>query len=396
MKKIIFLSILSFISLFSLAQTEHIVLPSNTDTACYTPNNNHFVYINQSLTAKNKLFLFFPGTGGVPFNTRLLLKHAANLGYHSIGLTYPNPIAINELCINVSDTTCHSRARLEVFDGIDRHDSIHVNAANSIQNRTLKLLHYLAANFPTENWGQYYTGASINWDKIIVSGHSQGGGHAGIISKLKQVDRVVMFAATDWIIPLNRYADWITWNSATTANKYYGFIHQQDEAINLTLQKDTWIQYGMDAYGTIVFSDTATLPYNNTHQLYTDLTPANDPTKFHGCVVADAYTPMNGSIPTFADVWTHLIDSPNISSTSVISAVNKPNIYPNPVFNTLNISEINPNQDYFIADLIGENIQNGPLTNKIILNENIKSGVYFLVVTDKQNKNQYTHKFIKE
>ena len=244
MKRIILLSVLSVITSLSVSQTEHIILPSTTDPACSTPNNNHFVYINQTLTAKNKLFLFFPGTGGVPFNQRLLLKHAANLGYHSIGLTYPNTQSINELCINVSDTTCHSRARLEVFDGADRHDSINVDVSNSIKNRTLKLLQYLATTYPSENWSQYYTGTTINWNKIIVSGHSQGGGHAGIISKLNTVDRVVMFAATDWINSLNRYADWITWNSVTTSDKYYGFIHQQDEAINLNLQKDTWIQYG--------------------------------------------------------------------------------------------------------------------------------------------------------
>jgi hypothetical protein len=396
MKRFILIIILSFTVLFSISQTEHIILPSTTDTACSSPNNNHFVYLNQSLTAKNKLFLFFPGTGGVPFNTRLLLKHAANLGYHSIGLNYPNIKAINELCINVADTTCHSRARLEVYDGIDRHDSLNVNPPNSIKNRTLKLLQYLATTYPSENWGQYYNGSTINWNKIIISGHSQGGGHAGIISKLNTVDRVVMFAATDWIQPLARYADWITWSSTTTSDKYYGFIHQQDEGIGLNLQQNTWTKYGMNAYGNIVFADTTTLPYNNTHQIYTNIPPANNPTKFHGCIVADAYMPMNGAISAFADIWTHLIDSQHSTSIQDVSNNKTPSIYPNPASNIINIKEVNLNEKYIICDLTGRSVQNGKLTNHLKLDDNLKSGIYYLIVYNIKTKNSYNHKFIKE
>lgn len=393
MKIVLLFAFISFASLLSISQTEHQVLPSTTDANITAPNYNHFVYINQGVTAKNKLFLFFPGTGGFPANTKLLLKHAANLGYHSIGLTYPNVQSINELCIGEPDTTCHSNARLEVYDGIDRHDSINVDVANSIKNRALKLLQYLETNFPTENWGQYYTDSTINWNKIIVSGHSQGGGHAGIISKINTVDRVVMFAATDWIQPLGRYADWISWSSATTSEKYFGFIHQQDEAISLILQKDTWIQYGMNAYGSIVFADTTTLPYNNTHQLYTNETPNNNPTKFHGCVVADLYTPMNGGVPVFEDVWTHLIDSPTTTSIKTITGKKVPYIYPNPTSDVINVSEFNPNSNYIIYDLTGRNIKNGKLTSQISLNKNITAGVYYLVIYD--NENKHSIKFLK-
>ena len=77
------------------SQTQHIVQPNIADPSSGAPNNNHFIYINQTITPKNKLFLFFPGTYAVPYNYREILKHAANLGYHSIGLTYPNSGAIN-------------------------------------------------------------------------------------------------------------------------------------------------------------------------------------------------------------------------------------------------------------------------------------------------------------
>jgi len=58
------------------------------------PNYNHYIY-NNKYTKKGKLFLFFVGTGALPYHYREILKLAANIGYHSIGLSYPNDKAIN-------------------------------------------------------------------------------------------------------------------------------------------------------------------------------------------------------------------------------------------------------------------------------------------------------------
>ena len=112
------------------AQTLHTVTPSVTDPNITTPNANHYVYINTAVTQKNKLFLFFPGTGGIPSYYKEITKEAANLGYYSIGLSYPNAQAINTICAGTTDTTCHRRARYETFDGIDRHDSLNVDTNN--------------------------------------------------------------------------------------------------------------------------------------------------------------------------------------------------------------------------------------------------------------------------
>ncbi len=45
-------------------------------------------------------------------------------------------------------------AALDV-DGIDRSPIVDVNAANSIDNRLTKLLEYLAAQHPEEDWSRY-------------------------------------------------------------------------------------------------------------------------------------------------------------------------------------------------------------------------------------------------
>lgn len=379
MKRIVTLLALIGMLCPALAQTEHIIAPNTADPLSGTPNNYHFVYTNPNVAQKDKLFLFFPGTGGVPYGYRQILKLAANLGYHAIGLMYPNDIAINDLCASVSDTTCHSRARLEVFDGTDRHPNITVDENNCIKRRTQKLLQYLAANYPDESWGQYMDGDSIQWNKIIVSGHSQGGGHAGIISKLYEVDRVVMFAATDWITPLVRNADWITWDGPTPANKYYGFIHEEDQMVNFAVEQVTWNNYGMDAFGSLTLADNASPPYGNTHMLYTQATPDNDPTNFHGCIVADPYTPMSGTTPAFTDVWTYLIDSDSSLNTNEINP-EKVSVYPNPFSGSFSIANAPVGYTVAIYDMLGRAVpytQNG---NKISLNTSA-AGIYLVKVS---------------
>lgn len=395
MKNVNFVILFLIFPIFLFGQTEHLVQPNIADPLSGAPNNFHFVYTNQNITQKNKLFLFFPGTGGVPFNYKEILKHAANLGYHSIGLTYPNSVAINQLCLTTTDTTCHSRARLEVFDGIDRHVDVNVDVNNCIERRTLKLLEYLNSAFPSEKWSQYYNGNQILWEKIIVSGHSQGGGHAGIISKIKKVDRVAMFAAMDWISILNRNADWITWAGQTPFNKYFGFTHQNDEEVNFNKIQITWNNYGMNAIGNIVLVDSTSNPYKNSQTLFTLLTPENDTTKFHGSVVADAYTPMNSGSPVFAPVWTYMINSSVLSSNNEVVKFLNFLIYPNPTNSYFEITCLECiNLNFNIFSLEGQLMKSGKLLSTKIDISDLKSGIYILKIS--QNDHINTIKIIKD
>jgi Secretion system C-terminal sorting domain len=393
--KTIFTLLLVFTVSVFYTQTPHTVTPSATSSLITSPNNNHFAYNYVGATAKNKLFLFFPGTGAVPFNYLEIIKNASNLGYHAIGLTYPNPVQINQLCAPSVDTTCHGLARYEVFDGVDRSTLLSVDSNNCIQNRTIKLLKYLNVQFPTENWSQYYIGNTILWSKIIVSGHSQGGGHAGFISKIKSVDRVVMFSAADWIPLLNRNADWITWNGPTPNNKYFGFVHDSDELVDFAKIQTTWQNYGMTAFGSLVLTDVNSTLYNNTHQLHTILTPANDPTKFHGSVVLDAYTPMTvAGVPVFKPVWDYMINSPiavNIKSNKTINVVNK--VGPNPFKDKLEITTAAENFNWVLYTILGKEAMRGS-NQKDLDTKQLTSGVFILMVNTGGQKQ--TYKLIKE
>ncbi len=46
---------------------EYRVAPSTTHSAISNFNNEHFVYLDTRSTLKNKLFVFLPGTSGMPF-----------------------------------------------------------------------------------------------------------------------------------------------------------------------------------------------------------------------------------------------------------------------------------------------------------------------------------------
>lgn len=314
-KSSIVIAVVAFFAFIQAAQAQrqsYFIAPQTTDPSITTNLNNHYVSINRSLSPKNQLFVFFPGTGGVAVNYREINNTAADLGFHSINLTYPNDDAVNSLCGGLSaNLDCYANVRLEIKDGTDRTSLVSVNRANSIENRIIKLLIYLRLQFPDDNWGQFLIDdATINWSKIIVSGHSQGGGHAGIIGRYHSVVRVVMFAAMDFNGLANAPANWIavpnTTPNASSADKFWAFSHQRDEMVNYsTLTTQVWPAYGMPAYGSIVNVDKSSPPYGNTHSLTSNIECGN----FHGCIAVDARLVLQNGVPVYKPVWEYLLSN---------------------------------------------------------------------------------------
>ncbi len=296
----------------SAQRQSFLIAPQTTDAEITTNLNNHYVSINHGGAAKNQLFVFLPGTGGVAFNTREINNTAADLGFHAINLTYPNDEAVNTLCAPGFDLECYSRVRLEIKDGTDRTTLVNVNRPNSIENRLIKLLIYLRNQYPNDNWEQFLLGDSaIDWSKIVISGHSQGGGHAGITGRYHPVVRVVMFAAMDFSFAANAPANWIalpnTTPNASTPDKFWGFSHFRDDSVNFnTLSNRVWPAFGMPQFGAIVNVDTQNSPYGNTHSLTTDL-PCD---VTHGCIVVDVrLTRLPDGTPIYKAVWEYLLSN---------------------------------------------------------------------------------------
>jgi hypothetical protein len=292
----------------AVVNREYYIQPSKTDPAINTFNQNHFVSVNEGAVLKNSLFVFLPGSYRIPAESRVILRKAVSMGYHVIGLEYPNDKPVNPLCRNTNDITCHRRARQEVVDGIDRHPAINVNPANSILNRLKKLLLYLQKTYPSQNWGQYLTNGQINWSKIVISGHSQGGALAGIIGKFYPIKKVIMFSMIDYLTN-GKVPDWE--DLPANKSKFFGIINTNDELVPYNYVTLGWQHLGMSAYGKPLYIENHAPPYSNIHTLITYRTPNTTMIdKYHNGTAIDTYLIKNpDGTYLYAPAWTYLLSN---------------------------------------------------------------------------------------
>lgn len=305
MKHLILLAIVGVLGLQVDAQTItwDSVRPAATDAAIPADayNSRHYM-LKSSQDTMHSLVIFIPGTYRYAGNYKFIMEKLALLGHHVIGISYKYDPAVNPICSTTNDITCHYRARMENIDGVDRHPSVAVNSANSILNRVEKLLAYLVTNKPGQGWDQYYSGGVIQWNKIIITGHSQGAALAGIMGHEFPAKRVVMFSVMDF---LNSGAipSWV--DNTTNHENYYALIHSKDELIPFYRAQIGWDKLGMTEYGAMSNIDCNSSPFNNTHILYTNYVPV--------AVLGDNY--HNG---TSLDVY---MDGENAYKASLTEAI---------------------------------------------------------------------------
>ncbi len=287
------------------------VTPSATNPQIASYNNPHYVYLDTRVSPKNKLFIFLPGTSGFPSVYTLIAKKAASLGYHSIGLMYPNGSEIYVASGSNSDNTSFGRCRQEIFDGSDQSAALNINPDNSIKGRLTKLLEYLRSQNPNQNWGQYLINGQVDWSKIIIAGHSQGGGHALYISKKVSVHKAIAFASIDWNAFLGQSASWIFDTGATPVPKLYSFNSINDQIFSYTNVQTQLNDLGLP--GNPVSIDNNPSPYQNSHRLITSATPAiSILVPDHNLICLDQYIPktQNGNvIPSIDSAWTYLLNN---------------------------------------------------------------------------------------
>jgi hypothetical protein len=261
--------------------------------------------------------VFLPGTGGVPAGYTNIVRTAADLGFQAIGLMYANGTAVNSLCDQATDSDCFREIRLDIIrGGTNSQPAFAVSRTDSIENRLIKLLQYLADSYPNANWSQYLdVNTNLVWPQIVIAGHSQGAGHAGLIAKLHPVARSLMFADTDWWFPGNRPANWIYATGSTTNELFFGFIHVQDPLVLYAYEIPTWDAYGMDAFGPALLVESNSPPFQGSHMLTTDLPTQSGQTgqAYHGATVTDGATPLqpNGT-PAYQPVWHWMMTAPPV------------------------------------------------------------------------------------
>jgi hypothetical protein len=174
---------------------ERKVDPRETDPRLRKWVEPHGVHRCPGVPANGHLFLFLAGSFGVPGRQNFLLRTAAAEGFHAINLRYPNTWTIGGRCRNVPAADCQEKLRLHICEGIPSGLLPGVAPWDAIQSRLSRLLGWLAAEHPAEGWSDFLVGETVRWDRTVVAGHSQGGGHALLLGKRHAVRRVVLLGA---------------------------------------------------------------------------------------------------------------------------------------------------------------------------------------------------------
>ncbi len=285
--------------------------PSDTDPAITQFNSNHYSVVDPEVPGRGVLLLFIPGTGAIPSMYREFPQYAASRGFHALSVIYPNSQPINDLCFQFAPVNPDAAgdARLEVIDGVDRVSFLSVDTVNCIQARVLKALQYLHTSNPALGWGQFYSGDNVLWDRIMVSGHSQGGGMAAMLAKTRITARCILFASMDWWVAGNRPYNWMSLASQTPVDRWYLLAHQRDQFLDFGEMQASASALDVTRYGAFFQVDSSGSPtFGRRHFLSTNLEPAQS-TSYHGCPVVDAALPRmpDGVTPVFQPVWDYLL-----------------------------------------------------------------------------------------
>jgi len=283
--------------------------PCATDSRISEWVEPHLVAKNPLAASNGGLLVFLAGSMSLPGRQTLLLRLAAKMGFLAINLRYPNSWTIGSLCRRSADPHCHEKIRLHIADGLPSGELAGVSSHDSIHGRLGSLLVWLAAHEPDAGWKEFMHDGEIRWDRIVLAGHSQGGGHAAILGKHHSVKRVVMLGSpTDDCQVRGGPASWLSAPGDTPADRYYGFVHAEDPGFDRILP--AWEAIGLTRFGGLINVDNSDPPYRMSHQLVSQAPAVRD--KFHACVATDGATPISvAGIPIYASAWTYLLDVPD-------------------------------------------------------------------------------------
>ena len=184
------------------------VTPEETGAAATGENATfpHYALAPQA-GASGFLVLSLNGSGGHPAGVaknpaRNVYTAALAEGHHALGLSYRSNVTIGGLC---GDTdACYLASRTTVLTGVFQVGADEtlrgVLPSEGVYARLALALQHLARADPGGGWGAFLQPgatpeATVRWGQVIVSGHSQGGGHATLLGKLHAVRRIVALAS---------------------------------------------------------------------------------------------------------------------------------------------------------------------------------------------------------
>lgn len=300
----------------------------------------HRVYVPSQ--AIDRLVIMFTGSNGSPDGYTEFLQTAAGLGHHVIALSYHNNPSVGAHCMPFQDPTCYGKARLEMIDGCPRWDwsaptplgdalpqpgtpgHVAHDTTDSIENRLAKLLDHLRLTYPAAGWDFAMAATAqscdandpwaqtlpqLDWSRVVLAGHSQGGGHAAILAMKYEVARVVMLSAPTDMDGLtdssaNLAAEWVNTAGATPTNRYTGLVHNAEKAYAAVTRN--WTAFGLEQPTTV---DGQSSPHGGAKLLSTSWMPGTGSCQdAHHSTGGDTASPVDaqGELLLRA-AWAHLL-----------------------------------------------------------------------------------------
>jgi hypothetical protein len=255
--------------------------------------------IAESAPGGAPLLVFLPATRAVPQDYTRFLDTAHAAGLSVLGLAYSNlGPSLAKSC--GPDMACYGDMLANRFDGTRPTRFSEVGAGDGILGRLHDALAYLSTRDPAGDWQRYRDGDGVRWNRLVLAGHSQGGGEAAYIAHLHAVRGVLMFSAPAESLD-GHTADWLSMPSATPTSRFWGLDDQRDMYAPRVVA--TWRALGV---GT---GAPALLP-NGAHGLITTL-PLGDGGQSHARVVSDR-TPLDADgRPVLEPVWRWMLSRVN-------------------------------------------------------------------------------------
>lgn len=240
-----------------------------------------------------------------------LFERLNSYGLHAIQVSYANKW-FGTLCQpQPRDGQARGNVRLEAATGEDFSDELNLARPDGMSERAFQFVKWLAKKHPQGKWGQFLTRdrKNLRWDKVIVSGSSHGSTTAARFAKHQRVDRVVMLCG-----PRDQDQDWQANDSATPANRFFGFSHVLDGGWTGDHYCRSWELLGLHQFGPIVNVDGERPPYQHSRRLISAADVQNDAKRAHSAVTPGGASPKdkNGKLlyePVWKYLYTHPVDA---------------------------------------------------------------------------------------
>jgi hypothetical protein len=280
--------------------------PNATDAAIDAASAPHRTFLDAAVASRGELLVYLPGTGATTSDQDAFGRVAASVGYHVLFLMYPTGISAAEVCQQDPDPSCFENFRRELLYGEDLSAHVKVDRANAIANRLQRAVDWLAAHRAGEGWELFRRDRGLAWGKLVLAGHSQGGGHAQLLAKDYAVARLIVLGSPmDYSTAYSRAAPWLA-PGKTPPDRMFALVHAQDEQAcsfeqllaNLELS-------GLSSRADI---DAASPPYDHAHVLTTNAPGGRiDSAMAHLGLVFDFALPRKHGKNLLEAAWRYLL-----------------------------------------------------------------------------------------